>query len=256
MIQVTDIINGKPVIGPIDEVCEVKNAYSAYQKLSTFNPYSLDDLKTAHKLMMDGLIHGAGQFRTCYVGVFRGTELIHEGVHPDFVAEKIESLLKWCEEAKTHPLIKSCIFHYQFEFIHPFADGNGRIGRLWQTCILGSWNRLFLWVPIESVIFKRRQMYYELLNEANSSGDCTHFIEFLLLAILDSLKAVMSNSKSSLAEQIYHIISENPGVNTPEVSRIVDKSSKTVQRYIKQLKDSGKIEFRGAPKNGGYYPIL
>lgn len=253
--QVSDIIDGKTVIGPMDEIIEVRNAYKAYEKLGDFNPYSIDDLLKAHSIMMNELVREAGIFRTGAVGVFKGTELIHEGVHPDFISEKISALMQWCKSTDAHPLIKSCVFHYEFEFIHPFADGNGRTGRLWQTVILNKWNPLFAWLPVESLILKRQKEYYNAINLSNENGDSTVFIEFMLEAVLDSIKYVPSSAYHDIGDVIYRMICEEPGINVTNLSSKIGKSTKTVQRHLKILREERKVEFRGAPKTGGYYKI-
>lgn len=141
--QVSDIIAGKRILGPPQDIREVKNAYEAYEILTTLNPYSVKDLLKAHRIMMADIVKEAGTFRSKGVGVYAGTELIHAGSPPQYVPELMRELFTWLKESKLHPLVKSCIFHYEFEFIHPFADGNGRTGRLWHTLILAKWKEFF-----------------------------------------------------------------------------------------------------------------
>jgi len=133
--QVTDVINGKRILGPPQDIREVKNAYEAYERVSSLDPYRVKNLLLAHKIMMQGLVKEAGSFRSGNVGVYAGTELIHAGTSAKYVPDLMQQLFLWLKQSKYHPLVKSCIFHYEFEYIHPFADGNGRVGRLWQSLI-------------------------------------------------------------------------------------------------------------------------
>lgn len=185
--QVTDIIDGKRILGAPGEIREVKNAYEAYERLLTFNPYSVNDLLKAHGILMNDLVKEAGRFRSGGVGVFQGEKVIHMAPPADLVPQHIANLLYWTETTKTHPLIKSCVFHYEFEFIHPFADGNGRMGRMWNTLLLYQWKPIFAWIPVETVIQERQDTYYDVLHEADKIANATPFIEFLLQAILDTL---------------------------------------------------------------------
>lgn len=180
--QVTAVINGKAVIAPPKDIEEVKNAFEIYELLDTLNPYSADDLLKAHGVMMRGLVSGAGYFRQKPVGVVdsKSGEVIHIGTLPAYVPETVDNLMKWTENSSLHPLVKSCIFHYEFELIHPFLDGNGRCGRLWHTLILSKWNPLFAWLPIESMIHRFQDEYYSVINRCNEKCDSTAFIEFML----------------------------------------------------------------------------
>ena len=153
--QVSDVIDGKRVLGPPQDIREAQNAYEAYEAMSGLNPYSVRDLLKAHKTMMDGLVKEAGVFRSKGAGVYAGSQLIHAGTPANYVPDLISQLFNWLKKSKLHPLIKGCIFHYEFEFIHPFADGNGRTGRLWHTLILSKWQEFFLWIPIETIIHER-----------------------------------------------------------------------------------------------------
>ncbi len=191
--QVTDIINNKRILGAPIEICEVRNAYEAYEKLLSFNPYSVNDLLKAHSILMSDLIKEAGRFRSSDAGVFRGEQVIHMAPPAHMVPQHITNLLHWAETAKTHPLIKSCVFHYEFEFIHPFADGNGRMGRMWNTLLLYQWKPLFAWIPVETVIQERQDAYYNALGEADRIRKATPFVEFMLQAILDTLIEIDSN---------------------------------------------------------------
>lgn len=186
--QVTDIIAGKRVLGPQNEICEVKNAFEAYEHLLELNPYLIKDMLKAHKMLMRDLTKEAGIFRKGGVGVFAGDRLVHMAPPAERVPQLIKELIDWLKKDKAHPLIKSCVFHYEFQFIHPFADGNGRMGRMWNTLILYKWKPIFGWLPIETIIRERQEEYYNALGKADSKANSGVFIEFLLQAIYDSLK--------------------------------------------------------------------
>ena len=188
--QVTAILDGKRVLGNPNEIREVQNAYEAYEMMVRLNPMSVEDLLKAHHLMMNGLVAENGKFRSGGVGVFNGDILIHMAPPAKFVSGQIKDLIGWYQDSPMHPLIKSAIFHYEFEFIHPFADGNGRIGRMWHSLLLGKWKELFYWLPIEEVIQSRQEEYYNTLGEADKSGDSAVFVELMLEIIRDSLKEI------------------------------------------------------------------
>ncbi|WP_400259695.1 Fic family protein [Candidatus Methanomassiliicoccus intestinalis] len=185
--QVTDILGGKKVRGPASEILEVKNAIDAYNVLDTFNPDSVKDLLKAHRILMKGLVKEAGRFRSGSVGVFQDEILIHMAPPAEIVPQHMTNLLMWAKDSKEHPLIKSCVFHYEFEFIHPFDDGNGRMGRMWNMLLLSCWRPLFSWIPVETVIKQKQQEYYQALHDADKQADSTKFIEFMLQTIRKSL---------------------------------------------------------------------
>lgn len=185
--EVTAVIEGKLVTGKHAESKEVKNAYAAFDEIMTFDPYSVKDFCNAHKLMTDGLVEESGTFRSGDVEVFDGDVVVHLGARPQFVPQLIEDLFRWAKESEFHPVLKSAIMHCEIETIHPFSDGNGRMGRLWQTLLLAKWNDIFAWIPMESVVFEKRPLYYETLNSAQRANDSSKFIEFTLFAILDTI---------------------------------------------------------------------
>jgi len=195
--QVTAIIEGKKVLGPLKEIREVENAYTTYNQLLSFDPYSIDDLLQAHRLLMEDLVKEAGRFRSGGVGVFAGEDLVHMAPPPHMVPDLTENLISWAKTATVHPLIKSCVFHYEFEFIHPFADGNGRMGRMWQTLLLYQWKRIFAWLPVESLIKERQTAYYESIRSSTKANNAVYFIEFLLQAIKDTLQEAVSTAQVS-----------------------------------------------------------
>lgn len=196
--QVTAIINGKRILGEPREIQEVKNAFEAYERLLSFDPYSAKDLLTAHHTLMNELVREAGMFRSGGVGVYKGEQLVHMAPPANMVQELVGNLLTWVKTSKVHPLVKSCVFHYEFEFIHPFADGNGRMGRMWNTLLLYKWKPVFAWLPIETLIRERQDAYYDALGKADKAADSTPFVEFLLSVIYDTLHEI---SQSQQGEQ-------------------------------------------------------
>ena len=195
--QVTALLNGKRVLAPQQEVWEVQNAFRAYDLLPTLDPYSIDDLLKVHRVMMDGLVMGAGTFRNTGVGVYAGDQLIHADTPAQYVPEAMQQLFEWLQNTTAHPLVASCVFHYEFEFIHPFADGNGRMGRLWHTLLLAKWKEILAWIPVETLVKERQQEYYDVLGLADKTADSTYFVEFMLTALLDALTDIVSSQNSS-----------------------------------------------------------
>lgn len=185
--QVTAIIDGKRILGNPNEIKEVQNAYEVYEKMISLDPLKIEDLLLAHKTMTQGLIRENGIFRTGGVGVFEGSNLVHMAPPANLVHGLIEELFTWYKQSEMHILVKSCIFHYEFEFIHPFEDGNGRIGRMWHSMLLGQWNKIFYWLPIEELILSRQKEYYEAFEIGNKKGYCKNFVELMLEIILESL---------------------------------------------------------------------
>ena len=197
--QVTAVLNGKCVLAPPKDIAEVKNAYEIYERLDVLDPYSVDDLLTAHGIMTRGLVEESGMFRTRPVGVVDSEgHVLHFGTLPQYVPDLVMELLEWVKTSEVHMLIRSCVFHYELELIHPFSDGNGRVGRLWHTLLLFKWNPIFAWLPVESIIHDRQQEYYDAINASNDAGESTPFIDFMLLAIKASLiETINSNDEMS-----------------------------------------------------------
>lgn len=189
--QVTAILDGKRVLGNPVEIKEVKNASEAYDLMFQLDPMNIDDLLKAHRLMTSGLIKESGVFRNGNVGVFDGGKVIHVAPPAEFVPQLIAELFDWYKNTKMHPLVKSAVFHYEFELIHPFSDGNGRIGRMWHTLLLGQWHNIFFWLPIEDLIKERQQEYYEALGTSDKTANSTKFIEVMLQIINDSLNSLL-----------------------------------------------------------------
>ena len=186
--QVTDIIDGKLVLGKPQEIREVRNAYEAYELILIYDPYSTRDFLKAHKIMTQDLTKEAGSFRKRDVGIFDDNgNVVHMGARPQYVHSLIKDLFDWAKADKTPEIIKSCVIHYEIEVIHPFSDGNGRLGRLWQNVILTEWNQIFAWIPIETIIYENQQGYYDAISLANKNNDGAVFIEFMLTAIHETL---------------------------------------------------------------------
>lgn len=187
-MQVTAVVNGKHILGNPNEIREVKNAYQTYDMMLSLDPYSVKNLLKAHKMMMEDMIPENGKFRSGGVGVFDGNVVVHMASPAKLVPGEIQDLFGWYKLSEIHPLIRSAIFHYEFEFIHPFADGNGRIGRMWHSMLLGQWNESFYWLPVEELIRNRQNEYYDALGQSDRESDSRAFVELMLEIILDTLK--------------------------------------------------------------------
>ena len=195
--QVTAVLAGQRVLGLPREIQEVRNAFAAYEAMADWQPSHRADLLEAHELLMKGLIDDSGQLRRSGVGIYRGEKLVHMAPPPSRVAHLIEDLLAWLGNSDWHPLITSCVFHYEFEFIHPFADGNGRMGRLWQTLILSQWRPVLAYLPVEAVIREQQDAYYAALSAADQQAEATPFVEFMLQALSLALAEAALNEPST-----------------------------------------------------------
>ena len=195
--EITAILEGRPVIAPPREVQEARNALKAYDHFPNWNPVSRDDLLAAHEMLLAGLLDVPGRFRQIGVGVLGGGEVHHVAPPANRVPMLMETLLSWLKRTDEHPLIASSVFHYEFEFIHPFEDGNGRMGRLWQTLILAHWKPLFAYVPVESLVYTRQDAYYEAIQQSTAEGASTPFIVFMLEAILDAVISTPQRNPTS-----------------------------------------------------------
>jgi len=208
--EVRAVLNGRTVIGPEKEILEVQNAFEAYKELGSFDPYSVDDLKRIHGIMTDKIVDESGMFRTGNEGVFNGDRCIFVAPPPDLVPKLMHDLFDWMKDSRNslHALILSSVFHYEFVFIHPFKDGNGRMARLWQTALLSQWNPIFRDIPIESRIEEFAQGYYDAIDACNHSGNCTVFVEFMLAKINESLDDVMKRlqSETEISEQVNRLL--------------------------------------------------
>ena len=234
--QVTAIIDGKRILGNPVEIKEVKNAYTSYEMMLTLDPYSVDDLLKAHETMMKELISENGRFRSGGVGVFNGKALVHMAPPANMVPGQIQDLFSWYKASEIHPLIRSAIFHYEFEFIHPFADGNGRMGRMWHSLLLGRWNEIFYWLPVEDLIRSRQEEYYKALGKSDRDADSSAFVEFLLQVILDTLQNTTVVGNDEVEEQ------KDPLVDT--LREAIGKDTLSATEIMKRLGLSHRPTFR------------
>ena len=209
--QVRDVINGKLVLGEQKEIQEVKNAYDAYEKILELDPYSIDDLKKFHGIMTRYIVEESGDFRRGEEGVFNGEQCIFMAPPAQYVPQLMNELFGWMREAQTkvHPLVLSSVFHYEFVFIHPFSDGNGRMVRLWHTAILSKWKPIFEYIPIESQVEKFQEDYYDAIARCHVEGESTFFIEFMLSQIdkiLDELSVQISDDYQQIPESVQKLL--------------------------------------------------
>ena len=251
--QVTAVLNGKHVLAPPKDIAEVKNAYEIYERLDELAPYSMDDLLTAHGIMTRGLVEESGVFRTRPVGVVDSEgHVLHFGTLPQYVPDLVMELLDWAKTSEVHMLIRSCVFHYELELIHPFADGNGRVGRLWHTLLLSQWNPAFAWLPVESIIHDRQQEYYAAINASNNAGESTLFIEFMLSAIKASLMDAISTSdemsdgkmdKATMRwKQIEKFYETHPYIMNADVRILCTISAATANWILSGFTADGKLK--------------
>lgn len=268
--QVRDVINGKLVLGEEKEIQEVKNAYNAYEKIAEINPYSVEELKKLHGIMTKYIVEESGDFRSGEEGVFNGEECIFMAPPARFVPQLMNELFDWMKEVKDqmHPLILSSVFHYEFVFIHPFTDGNGRMARLWHTAILAKWNPIFEYIPIESQIEKFQDDYYDAIAKCHVGGESTVFIEFMLTQI-DNILAELLNQMTNRAaddaildadganhgadnmeSRLLSGLKQNPYITQTDLAKELSLSRRTVQRIMKDLMNDGKIKRVGSTRTG------
>ena len=257
--QITDILDGKHIVAPIREIQEVRNAIKTYNSYHTFDPYSVDDLLIAHKIMTEALVDNTGHFRQGGVGVFAGTQLIHMAPPADRVPYLIKDLFEW---------LRSCVFHYEFEFIHPFSDGNGRIGRLWQSLILGKLHPVFEHLPVENMVFANQQAYYNAINRSTDAVNSGIFIDFMLQEIYETLKKRQGDSIVTMKatkdvginvgineQKVLELLRKNNQITAKEIAGLLGISLRHSERLITSLKQKGMIQRVGSNKNG-YWEII
>lgn len=274
--QVTDIIDGKHVLGAPDEIQEVKNALQAYHLMSQLDAFKEKDLLRAHELMMLALVDNAGCYRHAGVGVFDGDKCIHMAPPADRVPALMADLFEWVKKTDVHPLVSSCVFHYEFEFIHPFVDGNGRMGRYWQTMLLSKWKGIFSWIPVETIVKEHQQEYYDIIAKCDAAGSSTVFIEFMLRCLLDAMKRIEEEPEevpnklpnkvpnklrlqypdlSDAVWDIYQELMEDGHASAATVGSHLGISDRMVRKHISVLRDAGIIERIGGNKTG-YWKLL
>lgn len=264
--QVTAVIEGKTVLGPPKEIQEVHNAFTAYETMGRWQPDNGEDLLSAHQLLMAGLVADAGQWRSGGAGIYRGEQLVHMAPPANQVPRLMQQLLSWLGSTNAHPLVASSAFHYEFEFIHPFSDGNGRMGRLWQTLILSRWQPLLAFLPVETVIKTRQEAYYRAFRDADSRCDCTQFIEFMLDAIATALREAIAveqpvrvekkvEKKVKTLDRVLAILAGQPKMSLAEVAQQLELSLSTIERTVARLKKDGNLIHIG-PRKGGHWKVL
>jgi len=261
--QVTAVLDGKRVLGQPREIQEVRNAFVAYEHMADWLPGSRDDLLSAHRLLMKGLMEAPGCIRRGDVGIYRGDKLMHMAPPASRVATLVDQLLSWLDRTDVHPLIASCVFLYEFEFIHPFADGNGRMGRLWQTLMLGRWQAMLAYLPVETVIRSQQQEYYAALAASDKASDATPFVEFMLRALHVAMtEAVLTGNSAKVSVKmsgkvsgkILAAVRRNPGVTIPELAKLARVSTRTVERNLQQLQERSLLR-RIGPAKGGHWEL-
>ena len=248
--QVTAVLDGKRVLAPPKDIAEVKNAYEIYDMMDSLAPYSVDALLDAHGVMTRGLVEESGCFRSRPVGVVdKQGNILHFGTLPAYVPGLTMELLDWVRDSDYHMLIKSCVFHYELEVIHPFSDGNGRIGRLWHTLLLTQWKPLFAWLPVESMIHDRQDEYYAAINQSNFEGESTVFIEFMLSAIKEALlDAIDTGAAENMTTdelrwyKIERFLRKNEVITNADVREMFGVSAATANRILAKFTEVGKLQ--------------
>ncbi len=265
--QVKDVINGKTVLGHQKDIQEVKNAYKAYEMLKDINPYSIIDLKKVHGIMTFLTVENSGEFRKGAEGVFDGDTCIFVCPPEEMVNSLMNNLFDWLQKNKDtiHPLILSSVFHYEFVFIHPFSDGNGRMARLWQNCLLYKWKNIFEYLPIEAKIHKYQNEYYKAIAASHKDGNSNSFINFMLKMIDETLDEVKSNSSIPLTNELLNInkLLDVMEVNTPMTAneimeKLNIKSKETLRsQYLDPAVKQGLVNLtipdKPTSKNQMYY---
>ncbi|MBR3562914.1 MAG: Fic family protein [Bacteroidales bacterium] len=262
--EVQAVLEGKKVVAPLKEIQEVKNAIKTYELYPKLNPFSVQDLLLAHGTMMSGLVDEAGMFRKGGVGVFDGDKPIHIAPPADRVRGLMSDLFGWLENADDHLLIRSCVFHYEFEFIHPFADGNGRIGRLWQSLILGRLNPIFEHLPVENMVYSNQQAYYHAINRSSDLGDSGPFIDFMLEEILNALVDHQGKSNADITDEkglkyqqlrVLGYLRADRHTTAAKIAADLGMSARQIERMLADMKAKGIIRRIGANRNG-YWKIV
>ncbi len=269
--QATAVLNGHHVLAPAKDVREVQNAYDAYEAAAEWDPYDFGNLLKAHGMMMAGLVKHPGCLRNDNVGVYAGDVLIHPGSPVSVVPQLMGDLFEWLNTSEDHPLVKGSVFHYEFEFIHPFMDGNGRIGRLWHSLILRRWRPIFAWMPVETLIHRNQQAYYDVLLEAGNLGDSTAFVEFMLEIIRDALtdvkgqqarsdgralasdgRALASDGRALASDRralVISLVRERGEVRASDVAEALGISRQRARAVIREMTNEGVLVKHG---NGRY----
>ena len=280
--EVRDIVDGKNVVAPIRQIQEVKNAIKTYELYPTLDAFNEKDLLKAHGVMMQALVDDAGHYRKGGVGVFGEKGLVHMAPPAERVPMLMADLFNWLKYSKDHLLIRSCVFHYEFEFIHPFIDGNGRTGRLWQSLILGKLHPLFEHLPVENMVYANQQQYYDAITASSNAGQSGPFIDFMLNEIYKTLKEHQGEALpdklhdkvpnklpnkvpnklrlqypdlSDAVWDVYQELMEDGHASAATVGSHLGISDRMVRKHISVLRDAGIIERIGGNKTG-YWKLL
>jgi Fic family protein len=266
--QITDIIDGKRVLGAPDEIQEVKNAIEAYHLMPELDAFKEKDLLRAHELMMKDLVRNSGHYRHEGVGVFDGNgNCLHMAPPAERVPMLMGDLFEWVKKTDVHPLVRSCVFHYEFEFIHPFIDGNGRMGRYWQTMLLSRWKGIFAWLPVETIVKEHQQEYYHVIQKCDQAGESTLFVEYMLRCLLDAMAnyddddaEVQDKIQDKVQDKfpevsqpvwdVFDIIRNNPKVTVNSICEQINLKERQIYKHIAQLKSLGLIVRVGSNKTG------
>ena len=257
--KVTNVINGKRVLGTLREIEEVKGAIEAYDYLDKYDYKKEKDLLLAHKFLMQNILNNAGVYRQTNVGVGGKDGVTHVAPPPNMVPQLMGNLFQWLKHTDDHLIVASCVFHYEFEFIHPFNDGNGRVGRLWQSVILNQYKNIFGTIPIESVVRENQENYYKALEEAGSLGESTPFVEFMLEIILKTLKKVKKdnvpknvpkNVPLNRLDKVVNLMKKNKSITILELADKLGVTDKTIKRDIAKLKSEKRVVRVGSSKSG------
>nr|WP_318384559.1 Fic family protein [uncultured Enterobacter sp.] len=276
--QVTALMDGKRVLAPAKDIQEVRNAILAYEKLPAWRSDSRDDLLDAHLTLMAGLVDRPGVLRQSNVGVYRSQTLVHMAPPASQVPRLISELLDWLNTTELHPLIASSVFHYEFEFIHPFTDGNGRMGRLWQTLILSQWRPELAWLPVETLIHHQQDRYYQVLGECDKACNCTAFIAFMLEKMTEALREAIPDAEdvsgqmsgqmsgqiserntsylTATESAVLALLQNKPTHTAATLAEMLNVTVRTVERNLKSLQAKGKLKRHGVPKAGKWIVLV
>lgn len=262
-VQITAILDGKIVLAPPREVQEARNALAVYERLSEWSGLKEADLLVAHQQLMLGLLDYPGAYRQGGVGVMAGDKVLHMAPPASRVPVLMTQLFDWLRTSREHPLIASSIFHYEFEFIHPFEDGNGRMGRLWQTLLLSRWQPAFAWLPVESLVHQQQAAYYKALSDSTAATDCAPFIRFMLGCIHEAVSRVVERTETPVEmrveapvkklktpQRILVLLQKQPELTLAEVAQAIGMSLSAVERAAVKLQQAGKLRHHGAKKKG------
>ena len=257
--QASLVLEGRRVLAPLEDVLAIQNAFAAYRMLPELDPFSLDDLKKAHGTMMKGLVREAGRFRTGPVGVFDGEgRPVHVAPPHERVKALAEELFRWLRGSGLHMLVRSSVLHYELEFIHPFQDGNGRMGRLWQTALLASWKPIFLWVPVESIVHDRQEEYYQAIARSTREGKSNPFILFMLSSIKEAVLGLQGDARRHLAhlsrqvQALLSVMEAFPMSASELMGKLGLKSRATfLKNYLRPALEAGLISMTdpGSPRS-------